>query len=111
MPRASTRSFPIARAASTSRAAGNGERHDDPVADRQLRRRPGTDLDDLAHELVTEDVAFHHGGDVAVVEVEVGAADRRQRDAHDGVVRVDDLRIGDLVDAHVVHAVPDHSLH
>ena len=34
------------------------------------------DLDDLAHELVAEDVAALHGRDEAVVEVQVGAADR-----------------------------------
>ena len=56
-------------------AAGDGERHDDAVADLQvLDRRP--DLDDLAHELVAEDVALLHRRDEAVVEVQIGAADR-----------------------------------
>ena len=40
-------------------AARDGERHDDAVADAQLRRStPGPDLDHLAHELVAHDVAL-----------------------------------------------------
>jgi hypothetical protein len=50
------------------------------------RRRPevldaAAGLDDLAHELVAEDVALLHRRDVAVVEVQVRAADRRRGDA------------------------------
>jgi hypothetical protein len=37
-------------------------------------------LDDLAHELVAEDVAALHRRDEAVVEVQVRAADRRAGD-------------------------------
>ena len=60
-------------------AAGDGERDDDAVAELQVLH-VGADFDDLAHELVAEDVAGLHGRDEAVVEVEVGAADRGQRD-------------------------------
>ena len=65
-------------------AAGDREGHDDAVADLQVRhRRP--DLDDLAHELVAEDVALLHRRDEAVVEVQIGAADRGRGDLHDRV--------------------------
>ena len=53
---------------------------------RRRGRRPcrfvdaAADLDDLAHELVAEDVALLHRRDVAVVQVQVGAADRGRRD-------------------------------
>ncbi len=68
-------------------------------------------LDDPAHELVAEDVAGQHAGNDAVVEVEVGAADRRRGDLDDGVARVHDLGIGYGVDADVVLAVPGECAH
>ena len=56
-------------------AARDRERHDDAVADLQLGVLLA-DLDDFAHELVAEDVARLHRRDEAVVEMEIGAADR-----------------------------------
>ena len=50
------------------------------------------DLDDLAHELVAEDVALLHGRDVAVVDVQIGSADGGRGDLDDGVARIEDLR-------------------
>jgi len=34
------------------------------------------DLDDNSHGLVPENVALHHGRDVAIVEMQIGSADR-----------------------------------
>src|SRR4051794_7514930 len=74
-------------------AARDRERHDDAVAD--LEVRDGLALfDDLAHELVTEDVAALHRRDVAVEKVEVRAADRGRGDADDRVAVVQDRRVG-----------------
>ena len=75
---------------------------------RFLHVRP--DLDDLAHELVAEDVALLHRRDEAVVEVQVGAADRRRGDLHDGVAPVQDLRVGHLLDPHVLSCRTNSSL-
>ena len=74
-------------------AAGDRERHDHAVADLQVLDLRA-DLDDLAHELVAEDVALLHRRDEAVVEVQVRAADRRRGDPDDRVARVQDLRVG-----------------
>ena len=71
----------------------------------------GADLDHLAHELVAEDVARLHRRDVAVVEVQVRAADRGRGDLDDRVARIDDLGIVDRVDADVVLAVPGERAH
>jgi hypothetical protein len=91
-------------------AAGDRERHDHAVAGAQrLHRRAG--LDDLAHEFMSEDVAAHHGRYVAVVEMEIGAADRGERHLHDGVVRIEDLRIGRIDDAHFALAPPADRFH
>ena len=87
-------------------AAGDRERHDDAVADLQVADAPA-DLDDLAHELVAEDVALLHRRDVAVVEVQVRAADRRRGDLHDRVAVVEDLRVRDVLDLDRVAARPD----
>src|SRR5436305_1375184 len=86
-------------------AAGDGEGDDDTVSRLQVLDL-AADLHDLAHELVAEDVPLLHGGDVAVVKVEVRAADRRRGDAHDGVAGVEDLGIRDGLDPDVVLAVP-----
>ena len=86
-------------------AAGDRERHDHAVADLQVvHLRP--DLDHLAHELVAQDVALLHRRDEAVVEVEVGAADRRRGDLDDGVAAVQDLRVRHVLDLDGALALP-----
>jgi hypothetical protein len=86
-------------------AAGNGEGDDHALADLQVLDA-AAELHHLAHELVAEDVPLLHGGDVAVVEMEVRAADRRRGDLHDGVAGVQDLGVGNRLDPHVGFAVP-----
>ena len=79
------------RPAGRAGAAGDRERHDHPVADPQLVGvDAGTDLDDLAHELVAHHVALLHRRHVAVEQVQVGAADRGRGDPHDRVAGVED---------------------
>jgi len=86
-------------------AAGDRERHHDAVPDPEVPDiRP--DLDDLAHELVPDDVALLHRGDEPVVEVQVGAADRRRRDLDDRVAAVQDLRIRHLLHPDGALALP-----
>jgi len=64
--------------AGPTRPARDGEWDDDAVAHRQRRAvDPGAHLDDLAHELVAEDVAVLHRRHVAVDQMQVRAADRR----------------------------------
>ena len=60
----------VAAPALLALAADDGEGDHHPVADLQLLVVV-PDLDDLAHELVAEDVALAHGRDVAVVQVQV----------------------------------------
>src|SRR5581483_5619905 len=81
------------------------EGHDDAIAHLEVLH-VATDLHHLAHEFVTDDVAGLHERNEPVVEVEIGAADRGRRHAHDRVVLVEDLRIGHVLDAHVLLAVP-----
>jgi hypothetical protein len=57
-------------------AAGNRKADHHAITDLQLLDfRP--DLDDFSHELVANDVAPFHRRNIAVVEVQVGAADSR----------------------------------
>src|SRR6185436_13375670 len=65
----------------------------------------------FAHELMTEDVAFHHRRNVAVVQMQVGTADRGRSYFDDGVARVENLRLRHILHAHVVLAVPAKRLH
>ena len=69
----------------------------------------------VSHELfagcVAEHIARFHPRDEAVVEVEVRAADRSRRHAHDRVVRIDDRRIGNVGELNVLLALPDDRFH
>src|SRR2546423_6766852 len=62
------------------------------------------DVDDLAHEFVTEYVAFLHRWYQPVVQMEIRAADCSRSDFYDCVTLVEDLGIRDLLDAHVALA-------
>jgi hypothetical protein len=72
---------------------------------------PGPGLDDLAHELVAQDVALHHRGDEAVIEVQVRTADGGRGDLDDRIAGIDDLGVGHGVHADVVFAVPGQGAH
>ena len=100
----------IAAPALLALAAGDRERHHDPVADLELVVRRA-DLDDLAHELVAHDVPGFHPGHEAVVEMQVGAADRAARDLDDRIARRLDPGIGHRVAADVLLAVPAQCSH
>jgi hypothetical protein len=99
-----------ARLAGNAVAAGNGKRDDDPVADLEVRDAL-THLHDLAHELVTEDVALLHRRHEAVVKVQVRAADRGTRDTNDGVARAEDLRVRDVLNFDALLAHPAVGFH
>ena len=60
---------------------------------------------------MADDVAGLHAGHEAVVEVQVGAADRAARDLDDRVAGILDLRVGNSVAADVRGAVPDQGFH
>src|SRR3954467_381514 len=91
-------------------AARDREGDDDAVADLQAGHITAG-LDDLAHELVAEDVALLHRRDVPVVEVQVGAADRGRADLDDRVAPVEDLGVRDVLDLDRVAAGPDCRAH
>ena len=77
-------------------AAGDVERHEHLVADLEVLDGRSDLLDDAA-ELVAEGRADARVGHLAVVEVQVGAADAGARDPDDGVLGVLDRGIGLLV--------------
>ena len=92
-------------------AADDRERDNDAVADLQCLFAVGYHLHDLPHELVTHDIAVLHAGHVAVVEMQVGAADRATRHLDDGISRMFDLGIGNLIATYVLGAVRAEGLH
>ncbi len=92
-------------------AARDGERHDDPVADLEPLHL-GADLDDLAHRLVPEDLSLlHERAEVAIVEVQVRAADGSARDLDDQVLRVFELGLGNVLDPDVLRPMPHDRSH
>ena len=66
---------------------------------------------DGADRLVAEDAAVGDRGDVALEDVQVGAADRDGVDPHDGVGVVDDARSRDLLPRLVAGTVVDECAH
>lgn len=91
-------------------AAGDGEGHDDAIADLQLPVLR-SDLDHFAHGLVADDVTALHAGNDAVEDVQVGAADRAGGDLDDGVARMLDPGVRHALATHVALAVPGQRLH
>src|SRR5262249_12055375 len=91
-------------------AAGNREADHYAVAYLQiLDLRP--DLDYFTHELMPDDVPLLHRRNETVVKVQVGAADRRGCDPHNGVTPVDDLRFWRVNYPHVLFAIPTIRFH
>lgn len=86
--------------------SANDERGDDDAValPDALDRR--ADFLDHAHELMADHIAGLHARDIAVDEVQVRAAGRRQADAQDGVMGIHDLGVLHRADPQVVHAVP-----
>src|SRR5262249_3619993 len=91
-------------------AASDGEGDHDAVALAKLAHLRA-DLDDLAHEFVAEDIPLLHGRNVAVVEMQIGAADGGRRDPQDRIARVENLGVRDPVDLNVSLAFPAHCSH
>jgi hypothetical protein len=91
-------------------AARDRERNDHAITDRQvLHLRP--QLDDLAHELMAEDVAGLERRDVTAVQVQIRSADAGGGDFDDGVTRVEDLGLGHVLHPHVFCAAPGQGFH
>src|ERR1044072_7162378 len=86
-------------------AARDRKRIHHSIADLQIfDARPH--LDNFPHELVAENVALHHGGDVPVIDMQVRAADGGGRNLDNGVPRIEDFRVGDILNAQTRYAVP-----
>src|SRR5918999_2777143 len=80
-------------------ATSNREGNNYTIADGQVRDLTA-DFNDLAHKLVTKNVARNHRRNELVVQVQVRTADRGGRDLNDGIALVQDLRIRNVFDAH-----------
>jgi hypothetical protein len=85
--------------------AGDVERNHHAVARSDVRDLRADLLDD-AHRLVPENVARVYERAKHLVQVQVRSADAARGDLDDRVGRLLDLRVGDLLDAHVVVALP-----
>ena len=91
-------------------AAGDDERDHHPVADAHVGHL-GPDLFDHAHELVPEDVAVVQLGNLAAVEMQVGAADRGRSDTQQDVVGIVQHGVGHGFDPDVAGAMVGEGLH
>jgi hypothetical protein len=66
---------------------------------------------DDTHELVPEHVTFLHRRNIAILKVEVRAADRRARDPQDGVMRVTKDWVLNVLDPDVMLSIPTSCFH
>src|SRR5262245_18057291 len=82
--------------AESARPAGRDARDEYAVSGLHRRHR-GPDLDDRPDRLMTEDRARLHLGNIALEDVQVGAADGRGVDADDCVRRLLDHRVGHVL--------------
>lgn len=62
-------------------------------------------LDDFPHKLMAKNVAVLHLRDLSAIEMQIGAADSRGRDAQNDIVGLFDNGIGDILDANMVRTV------
>src|SRR5262245_35473461 len=92
-------------------APARREARHQPAIARFVRRRRVAGLDDRSDRLVAEDRAGPHLGDVALEDVEVGPADRRRVDPDDGVRRLLDRGVCDLVPGALPGTVVHECLH
>src|SRR5689334_5297720 len=79
----------VATLAEEALPTGNRERDDDTVPCLELADA-AADLDNLSHRLMAEHVTVLHAGNDAIVNVEIGAADRTTGDTDDGITSVFD---------------------
>ena len=93
-PATAAEALPVdAFAAVAAGAAGGDARHEDAIAGLAgLDTRP--DRLDRADGLVAEDPPGRDGWDIALEDVQVGAADRHRVDSHDGVGVIDNVGFG-----------------
>ena len=95
--------------AEPARAAGDRERHDDTLAERESLDRGSAGLHD-ADRLVADRLSGLERG-LPVEEVEVAAADARDGDADERVTGLLHSRVGDLPDGNRADALVDDGLH
>jgi len=86
-------------------AACNRKWDDDSVAFLQIVYAT-PHLDDFAHKLMAENVAALHRRNEAVIQVQIGTADRGRGNFDDSVALTQDFRIGHLLHAYIVFANP-----
>jgi hypothetical protein len=98
----------LAGEAGVALAAWGDGAHDDALADR-VAGHADSELFDDADRLVADDEA-RLDGILAAGDVKIGAADRRHRDANDGLARPG-ARFRHIFDADVIDAVKDGSAH
>ena len=110
-PAAATEALAVAAfAAEAARAARGDARHEHAVAGLDVLD-PAADALDGADGLVAEDASVGDLGDVALQDVQIGAADRDGVDAHDRVGVVDDHRHRDVLPRLVLRTVIHECLH
>src|SRR5262249_45995495 len=100
----------VAGAAVDARAAGDGRRDDDAVADLEVAHVRSDLLDD-ADAFVAEDGPRLHPRQRAADHVQIGAADGARREPHDGVGLGLDRRLRHVVEPDVPDPVENDGLH
>ena len=96
-PAAAAEALAVAAFAAEPAGAARGDARDQhPVAGLDVLHARA-DLDDRADRFVAEDPTVGHGRDVALEDVQVGAADGDRVDPHDRVGVIGDRRVRDLL--------------
>ena len=86
------------------------EWHDHSIAPLKVRYAFSGFLDN-SHELVPENVAFFHGRDEPIEQMKIRSANGSAGDFDDGVVRIQDRRIADVVNLNLATSHPTERFH
>ncbi len=68
-------------------------------------------INDLAHILMAENVTFFHRRHVAIIKMEIGAANSSRAGLNDRVRRLLYFRIGNFIDTHIALTKPAKRFH
>src|SRR5918993_2859843 len=91
-------------------AARNGKRDHHSIAHAELFHFP-PHFHYFTHEFMPHDVALFHRGHEAVIEVQIGPANRRRRNFDDGIALIENYGIRHINHLHMSFSIPTISFH
>src|SRR4051794_29902007 len=90
--------------------AGYTEGNNDAITHLQILHSRAN-FHNFAHEFMADDIARLHGGDVAIVDVQIGTANGSRSNAQNGITWIQNLGIWNVLHSHIMFSIPADSPH